>query len=46
MHKYKETPKVRLDIVAMHDADRVKNFSALMQYISSSQDMSASKQTT
>ena len=34
MHKSKEARKARLDIVAMHDPDRVKKNSALMQSIS------------
>ena len=34
---------MRLDIVAMHDKDMIKNFSALMQYVSLSSDTSASK---
>ena len=43
MHKSKDqTRKVRLDIVAMHDKDRVKKFSALMQSVSSS-DTATSK---
>ena len=43
MHKSKETLKVRMDIVATNDPDRVKKFSALMQSISSCPNMSASK---
>ena len=33
MHKYKETRKALLDIVAMHDPDRVKKFSTFIQSI-------------
>ena len=43
MHKSKEARKARFDIVAMHDPDRVKKFSTLMQSISASPDTSASK---
>ena len=46
MHKSKDqTRKVRLDIVAMHDKDRVKKFSALMQSVSSSAGTSKSWST-
>ena len=44
MHKSKNlTRKVRLDVVAMHNKDRIKNFSTLMQSVSLSSDTSASK---
>ena len=43
MHKSKETRKVLLDIVEMHDPDQVKKFSALMQSILSCPNISASK---
>ena len=41
VHKYKEALKAH--IVTMHDPDRVKKFSALMQSISAFTDTSASK---
>ena len=43
MYKSKETRKALLDIVAMHDPDRVKQLLALMQPILSCPGMSTSK---
>ena len=44
MHKSKDlTRKVRLYIVAMHNKDIIKKFSALMQSVSLTSDTSASK---
>ena len=40
MHKPKVARKARLNIVAMHDPNQVKKFSALMQSTSASPDMS------
>ncbi len=44
MHKSKNlTRKVRLDVVAMHNKDSIKNFSSLMQSVSLSSDTSAAR---
>ena len=44
MHNSKDlTPKVRLDIVPIHDKDRIKMFLAIIQSISLPSDTSASK---
>ena len=44
MHKSKNlTRKVRLDVVAMHNKDRIKNFSSLMQSVALSSDTDAAK---
>ena len=44
MHKLKDlTRKMRLNIVAIHNKDMIKTFSALMHSISSSSDTSVSK---
>ena len=47
MHKSKDmTRKVRIDIVAVYDKDRIKRFSSLMQSVSLSADTSASKSSS
>ena len=42
-HKPKKVRKAWLDVVAIYNPDRAKKFSALMQSIMSSSDMSAYK---
>ena len=46
MTKSKETRKAWLDIVAIHNPELVKKLSALIQYILSSSEMSASKSSS